>query len=270
MHERRPPGSLGASDSFAQLVERQLVSLETQLEQLRAQIRQAQQLSSLGAAAATFAHEISNHLQPVASYAEAALESGDTGLMNKALRVTAQKTRLLVNMSERLLEISAARPSTMQSVNVRAAAEDAVEALCRDLSKDGIRLVVEIDNALHVWFDPLQLMQVLFNLLLNAREAMSKRHSGRLSIGARREDDAVVIEVSDTGCGIPPEVLPHVFDPLQSTRQADRNGKSRCGGLGLALCRDLVEGGGGNISVRSTVGEGTTFAFRLPVRPTTV
>ncbi len=241
-----------------------MAKLEGSLEQLRAQVRQAQQVAGLGAAAMTLYHETNNLLTPLLNYAEAALRADDPQLMRKALAVTLTNARMLVGMSERLLQIGAAKPAQPEAASIREAVDDAVASLCRDLSKDGIRFSGDVDESLCVRMDPLHLRQVFFNLFLNAREAMKEARGRRLTVEAERSADAVIIRVEDSGKGIAPEILPRLFEPLQSTRVADGAGQHRCGGLGLALCRDLIETAGGRIRVESAPDNGSTFIISLP------
>jgi signal transduction histidine kinase len=202
--------------------------------------------------------------------------------MKKALARTVANGRMAVAMAERVLHIGAAKPAAPERVNVRAAVEDALAALCRDLSRDGIRVICNIDSRLTAWFDPLHLRQALFNLLLNAREAMSGTHSGRLTVSASvqatpptigegvgfcRPNARVVLRIRDTGRGIPPDLLPHVFQPLESTKVAADSGACSCSGLGLALSKELIEEAGGRIAVESQAGCGTTFVIELPGEP---
>ena len=105
-------------------------------------------------------------------------------------------------------------------------------------------------------FDPDQLAQVLWNVSLNAIEAM--KGQGRLLIHGRREGHGVVIEVADTGPGIPPEDLRRIFEPFYSRRVGGT-------GLGLPIARRIIAAHGGRIDVESTVGEGTRVLVRLPV-----
>ncbi len=262
---RKPPagGPVAAPESDA-LATEQLGSLQAQLDLLKAQVRQAQQLNSLGAAAATIAHEVSNLLTPIQAYAQAALDADDAALQRKALTVTLKNVRMLVAMSDRVLEISAAKPAKRESVSVRGAIEDAVASLCRDLGKDGIRLSINLQEPVTVWADRLQLQQILFNLFLNAREAMAPSHGGVLKVSATSQQGRVVIEVTNTSGAIPPELLPHIFDPFQTSKSAGRGERTRCTGLGLALCRDLIEENNGTISVTSDRETGTTFIITFP------
>lgn len=245
-------------------LEDRLRELSAQFDLLRAQVRQAQQLASLGTAAAMLAHEVNNLLTPIRGYVEYAQTSGDVELMKKALAVTAKNVLILTGMSARILEIGAAKPRQPETILVRRVVDDALASLCRDLDKDGIELTVDVADTLTVHADPLQLQQVLFNLLLNAREAMAAAHGGRLTVTASCHDEFVHIEVRNSGDPIPPELLPHLFEPFQSSKPAQRDGRTRCGGLGLALCRDLIEENGGAITVTSRPGEPTVFTIRLP------
>ena len=247
-------------------LEDRLTGVQDQLDRLKAQVRQAQQLAHLGTIAATIAHEVNNLLTPIRSYAQAALDSNDPSLREKALTVTLKNVDMLVAMTGRVLEVSAAKAWDRRSVSVRKTAEDAVASLCRDLSKDGIRLRMDVDESLYAFVDPLQLQQVFFNLFLNARNAMASSRDGRLVVAGRRDGDRVVVDVSDSGPGIAPGIIEHIFDALETTKVADQDGKQRCAGLGLALCRDLIEENGGQITVASRLAEGTTFTLHLPVK----
>lgn len=237
--------------------------LEEQFRQLKEQTRQAQQLASLGTAAAMLAHEINNLLTPVVSYAGYALQAADTELMAKALRLTLKQVDLVTSMADRILGLARHDEKRVQQAPIAAIVADAIAALCRDFSKDGITFKCEVPDHLCVVVDPRQLTQVFFNLILNARQAIQHRQ-GRITISAARTDgEQVEIRVADNGCGIPRENLGRIFEPFYSTKQHDRPGKSGSG-LGLALCRELIAEHGGTIAVASEPGQGTTFTILLP------
>ncbi len=238
--------------------------LQSQLDHLKSQVHQAQQLAGLGAAAATIAHEVNNLLTPIRAYAQAALDADDHKLQRKALSVTLKNADVLVSMTERVLQVGAATSADRQSVSLADAVNAAVESLCRGLDKDGIHFSMSVEAAPVAWADPLHLQQVFFNLFLNARNAMAASHSGNLSVSSKRAGDDVVIDVADNGPGIAAEWLPFIFDSLQSSKTPGDDERKRCSGLGLALCRDIVEEHGGTISVTSTIDVGTTFAITLP------
>lgn len=251
------------SDASRSTVETQLVRLEERLAQLRAQVRQAQQLSILGTAAATIAHEFNNLLTPLVAYSEFALEKHDPDLCRRAAELTVRNGQVLVALTNHLLRLVAARAPHFGPVQVRVAAQDAAACLCRDLSKDGISFMVEVDESVHVRTDAHYLQQVFFNLFLNAREAMARVHNGRLVVRATTEAARVSITVRDNGPGIPADLLPHIFEPFTSSKSGNGN-VDRCKGLGLPLCRELVEESGGTISVTSEPGQGTVFTITLP------
>ena len=113
-------------------------------------------------------------------------------------------------------------------------------------------------------WDEDRINEVLGNLLSNAFK-FTKR-GGRVTLTVAPDDDQVVISVADTGAGIPPEQLPHIFDKFfQADNQAAAATKGT--GLGLAIAKEIVEAHGGQITVDSTVGEGTTFVVTLPTEP---
>ncbi|HNQ21476.1 MAG TPA: HAMP domain-containing sensor histidine kinase [Phycisphaerae bacterium] len=240
-----------------------MTQLEAQIGALRLQVRQAQQLSNLGTAAATVVHEFNNLLAPMLSYARYALTEKDPELTQKALETTVKSTQVLVAMSDRLLALSSAKPPAFRLTSLRLIIDEAVACLCRDFSKDRVRFRCLVDDSVKVWGDPLHLQQVFFNLLLNARSALGKTQGGDLTVTAEAQDERVVVEVRDTGPGVAPGLLERIFEPFATTRTADAEGRTRCGGLGLALCRDIVEESGGTISVTSEVGRGTTFTIVL-------
>jgi len=268
VHSRpnHPTPSLGTPSTHG--FEQQLSAVQSQLDLLKAQVRQAQQLAELGTAAATIAHEVNNLLTPILSYAQSALERGDEKLSRKALELTMKHGRMLTAMSNRVLRISAASATHPETVKVKDAVEEARESLCRDLSKDGIRFINQVGEEVTVRADALHLQQVLFNLFLNAREAMAREHQGLIRVSATRHGERVDISIHNSGTPIPRELLGHVFESLQSSKPADTDGKRRCSGLGLALCKDLIEENHGRIGITGSDDAGTTFLIELPTADT--
>ncbi len=114
----RSPNPTQANEDAGSDVGQQLTKLAAQFDLLKAQVRQAQQLSSLGTAAAMIAHEVNNLLTPILAYAQAALLADEVELMRKALTVTERQVRILIAMSERVLKISAATTTAAQVVSV--------------------------------------------------------------------------------------------------------------------------------------------------------
>jgi signal transduction histidine kinase len=105
---------------------------------------------------------------------------------------------------------------------------------------------------------------VLINLLINARQAMPGGGVITIRLAQERPGETIELSVRDTGCGIPPEKLPKIFDRFFTTKTGpDASGKGGTG-LGLAMCRDIIEAHHGRIRVESTPGRGTAFTLKLP------
>ncbi len=238
--------------------------LEEQLHELNTQLRQAQKLASIGTVAAMLAHECNNLLTPMIGYARYAIDRDDVELMREALPKILRRAETLGEMAERILGLAVERDKAPAPVELKHVVEEAVGCLGRDLSRDKIQLNIQIDSELKVQANGRQLEQVLFNLILNARQAMLGR-PGRLTIDAAPDGQGrVCLHVRDTGPGIPPDSAAHVFEPFFTTkRSADRPDK-RGLGLGLAVSKDIIEENNGTIEVASTSKSGTTFRIALP------
>ncbi|WP_440900208.1 sensor histidine kinase, partial [Actinosynnema sp.] len=128
-----------------------------------------------------------------------------------------------------------------------------------------ITLTTSTPADLTVEADPVRLRQVLDNLVANALRHVPP--GGRVEVTAEHEGDDVVIKVADTGTGITPEDLPHVFDRFWRAEKS-RSRRTGGSGLGLAIVRKLVEAHGGTVSATSEPGKGSTFTVRLPAPPT--
>jgi signal transduction histidine kinase len=153
---------------------------------------------------------------------------------------------------------------SMREANLANSVKAAVEAVEPVASARGLRVRTQIaPNLGLVKADTGRLQQVIWNLLSNAVKFTPQ--GGQVSVEARRDGDEVIIAVADTGIGIKPEFLPHVFDRFQ---QADAGTSRTHGGLGLglAIAKQIVEMHGGRIWVESTVGQGATFQMQLPIR----
>ncbi len=249
-------------DAYA--LQAQLDHLGEQFDHLRAQLRQAQKLATLGTTAAMIAHELNNLLTPVMAYAREALDRDDVGLMRLALGKTLERVAAIRDMADRVVGLARQPDTVVRSVPLGRVVQEALACLGRDPAKDGIEVRLLLDPELCVRANESQLLQVLFNLVTNARQAMLGRR-GRLTIeGEHAPGGQVHLHVRDTGCGIPAEHLADVFDPFFSTKQNADRPDQRGLGLGLAICRDIIEELGGRIDLDSTVGEGTTVTLTLP------
>ncbi len=232
---------------------------------LKSQLVQIQHLANTGTISHMIAHEINNLLTPLKNYAAVALENpDDKSFVEKALRKTVRNCERASNIMESMLALANGQKHEKKNVRLLALVEEIFTCLCRDFAKDGITVEIHIPEELTVNCVPVQIQQVIMNLILNARDAMLT-HGGILRITATENNDAVKIEVSDTGEGIELADLKNIFDSFFTTK-TDKNTPSEYSGagLGLAFCKKIIEEHDGLISVESTSNKGSKFKIILP------
>jgi signal transduction histidine kinase len=247
-----------------------IAEMQAQLEALREQLTESQRLATIGTIAAVIAHEFNNLLTPVVSYSQYALQSAesdkpDLELMKKALTKSYQGSSKAGRICNSMLGLARGETS-FADVEVQRLVDETLLVLAREPQKDGIALRVQVQPGLQVHGDPIQLEQVLLNLLINARHALLGK-GGSLTVKAVTCDDApgeVRIQVIDTGPGIPEKVIPKIFDPFFTTKGTAQKGEAKGTGLGLAICKEIIDAHGGRITVQSEMGKGTTFSVYLP------
>lgn len=210
-------------------------------------------------------HEINNLLTPISSYAALALSNPqDKALAEKALTKAMRNCERASKVMESILSLANGQKQEKQSCNIAAMIEEVFNCLCRNFTKDGITVNIAISKEMTIEAVPVQMQQVLMNLILNARDAMLPG-GGILSIKAADNSESIILEVSDTGCGIKPENVAKIFEPFFSTKK-DGKASSQGGGsgLGLTFCKRIVDEHGGVISVESEIAQGSKFRITLP------
>jgi signal transduction histidine kinase len=232
------------------------------------QIRQTQKLAAMGTMAAVLAHEFNNLLTRAINYAESALmQPDDVHSVKRSLTRILDSCSHAAQISRSIFDFSGTGDESRRPVALVELVSEAVNCLGRDPAKDNIAVRSRIAPDVTVVANRVLLQQVIFNLLVNARQAIlaDGRQGGRLTVSAdRTADGRVELRVADTGCGIAPEDLQRIFKPFFSTKSAEGPGERRGVGLGLAICRSIVEEHGGEIIVESELGVGTTFTITLP------
>ncbi len=229
-------------------------------------IARAEKLAAVGRLAAGVVHEINNPLATISACAES-LEArvndgefdGSPGLedLREYLGLIRSEAFRCKSITMGLLDFSRTRTSDHVIINLVDVIQSAVRLLSHQKRSAAITFKVDIaDNLRPVSGDPGQLQQAVIALATNALDAMGE--SGVLTIVGRNEDEKVVVEVSDTGVGIPPENLPKIFEPFFTTKEIGRGT-----GLGLAVCYGILTEHGGTLDVQSTMGAGTTFTITL-------
>jgi PAS domain S-box-containing protein len=234
----------------------------TERKELERQFLQAQRVESLGTLASGVAHDLNNVLTPIlmaASALRTGLPEPARGEMLKAIEDSARRGAALV---QQVLSFARGAEGEYRPLSLADVVADVVR-LMRDTVPRGIDIATQVPATLPtVLGDTTQLHQVLLNLVVNARDAMPE--GGRITItaGAADGEGTVFLAVSDTGTGIALDIQDRIFDPFFTTKPTGYGS-----GLGLSTVATLVRGHGGEVSVESTPGQGSTFRITLPVAP---
>ncbi len=245
----------------------------TEQRELESQLRQMQRLEAVGQLTAGVAHDFNNVLAVVQGHADLLLLDCEPGSSTEeSLRQISQAARRAANLTRQLLAFSRKQVLQPRDLDLNEVIANMAKMLRRAVG-EAVRVdIVREDRPAHVHADVNMLEQVVLNLAVNARDAMPK--GGRLRLETRHLDldgttshgDSgggvgahICLSVSDTGCGIPPEVMPHIFEPFFTTK-----GIGKGTGLGLATVYGIVKQHRGWIHVDSKVGQGTTFEIYLP------
>lgn len=236
-----------------------------EVDVLKTQLNSQQALVNIGSATCMIAHEINNLLTPISSYADLALNNPeDKALAQKALTKAMRNCQRASKVMESILALANGQKQEKKQCNVAAMVEEVFNCLCRDFTKDGITVNIAVPADLTIDAVPVQVQQVLMNLILNARDAMLPG-GGILSIKATDNNGSILLEVFDTGCGIRTQDLGKIFEPFFSTKKDDKSTSEHSGtGLGLAFCKRIVDEYGGTISVESEIDKGSKFKIILP------
>lgn len=240
----------------------QLRESREEIERLhRTQMSRAEHLATLGEMAAGLAHEIRNPLAGIAGVVE--IIGRDLPANSAALSVLGEVRHEVVHINKivtELLEIARPKPPVYRQGDLVAVTEHAALFARDQASAKKVTLEVVRNNSVpSLEFDNGQIHQVLLNLLLNAVQACGE--GGSVCAEFFSDEQSVTVTVSDTGKGIPPEVLPNIFRPFFTTKG---NGT----GLGLSLVRRIAEDHGGRISATSELDKGSQFILVLPkIRP---
>jgi signal transduction histidine kinase len=247
-----------------------LEKAKTERERLIVELREASRLKS--EFLSTMSHELRTPLNAVIGFTGILL-AGMDGQMDQAAeymvqRIDANSKRLLALIND-VLDIAKIEAGRMEVVEVEVALPQLVDQWRAQLGilagQKGLAFECEVDPMLpeKVYLDRERVTQVVTNLLSNA---VKFTEHGKVKLALRQTEDTILIQVSDTGIGIPPHALTYIFDEF---RQVDGSSRRVYGGtgLGLAIVRNLCRLMSGTISVSSTLGEGSTFTAKLPLKP---
>ncbi len=247
--------------TWAHTLEDKVRERSDELVAVQERMARSEKLASVGRLAAGVAHGLNNPLGGIMSLAMLALEDmpADHPLRNDLDTIVKQTLRCR-EIVKGLLDFSHQSEAQVARTDINALMDSTLALLGRQASFDNIHLVRRMQSPLPpVLIDPGQLQEVFFNLVINAADAMEEH--GELTVETAHDELAseVVIRISDTGKGIPPEVMPMLFEPFFTTKKVGQGT-----GLGLAIAHGVITRAGGRIEVASRPGS-TMFTLRLPV-----
>lgn len=238
--------------------------MQERIKQLEEWLQQSQKMASLGDLLGTTTHEFNNILMTIINYAKMGIRHADAPTRDKAFQKILDSGNKAAKITNSILGMAKNRKKQFDETNIINLLEDALLLLEREMNKYRIQLEKSFEEVPLVYADGNQLQQVLLNLLINARQAMPDGGKLRLKVTYDRENEMVDLIVRDYGTGIPMDKLPHIFDLYYSTKSGpDESGKGGTG-LGLALCKKVMELHQGKIRVESTPGKGTAFTLKIP------
>lgn len=243
------------------LTERQ--AAERRIEDLQTELLHASRLSVMGQMASTMAHELNQPLTAVTNYLEAGRHLLSTGavpperiadLMEKAV-AQAQRAGEVIRQLRQFVSKGETERHTQ---NLNQLVEEALALGLVGARQLGVRVLLELDHELpQVVVDPVQIQQVILNLVRNAIEAMEAVERRELKVVTRVTGDEIEATVADTGPGIAPELAGRLFQPFVTTKKTGM-------GLGLSICREIIEAHRGHLTATPREGGGTVFRLTLP------
>ncbi|HEV2971913.1 MAG TPA: ATP-binding protein [Pirellulales bacterium] len=243
-----------------------LPNLEQQVAILKQQLAQAQKLTAIGELVSTTTHEFNNVLTTIINYAKLGMRHSDAPTRDKAFEKILAAGNRAAKITNGVLGFARNRSTSFEPTDLARVVEDSLMLLEREMSKYRIRVEKLVEPAPPAWANGNQIQQVLLNLLINARQAMANGGLIVVRLSYDEAADMIDLMVRDSGTGIPPEALRKIFDPFFTTKSGpDASGKGGTG-LGLAMCRDIIDAHHGRIRVDSTPGRGTAFTLRLPAK----
>lgn len=233
------------------------------------QLVQAEKMSSIGVLAAGVAHEINNPLTSVAGYAEALLrrfrdepwlaEDDRFEVFRKYLEVIMRETYRCKGIIDSLLSFSRKSDGSIGPVDLNVVLQEVLELVRYKSRYEHIEIIEFLEHDLpRVYGDGTGLRQVFMNLLLNAHQAICG--AGMVEISTFSDDGMGVVQIKDSGCGIPAEQLAQIWNPFFTTKTVGQGL-----GLGLAITYNIIQRQGGDIQVESQQGKGSIFTVRLPL-----
>ncbi len=239
-------------------------AVSEEVEALRRQLVAVQRVSSLGVLAGGICHELNNALTPVLNYAKLGMRNPDPEYRRKAFEKILDAAQRASAITSGVLGLARPRADRLEPTDLVRLVEEVLLLVNKDLSNNRVQADFATEGRPYARVNPAQIQQVLLNLIINARQAMPRGGVVKVRVAADATGRLAELSVADNGVGIAPADLRRIFEPFFTTKTGPDSTGLGGTGLGLSVCRDIVEAHHGRLRAESRVGQGTTFTLRLP------
>lgn len=234
---------------------------EQQLTRIRGEFVHLARVSAMGSMASSIAHELNQPLAAASNYLSAAqmmLQRREYIQAAAAVNSATETTLKAGDIIRKIRDGVVRRNPLRRELDLREVANSALQLALLDAPQKGIRVDKQLKRGIRVMIDPIQIEQVIINLVRNAVDAVAQRKNPAISILATVNDGRAAISVKDNGSGVPQEMADNLFEAFASSKEGGM-------GIGLSICRTIIEAHEGRIWLENTSSEGTVFKFDLPL-----
>ena len=252
-----------ALEAHAAELEAEVTARNREIETQREALFQTEKIAAMGQLLAGVSHELNNPLSTIVGYTQLLRLRAGSGPMAEQLEKIEKSAERCTRIVTNFLALARQYPPERQIIHLNQLVDEAVELLAYPLRIDGVVVVRRLASDLpQLWADPHQIQQVVVNLLTNAHQALRDVSTSRrlvLTTRYERVEDRIVLEVADSGPGVAADVRGRIFDPFFTTKAPGQGT-----GLGLSLCRGIIDAHEGTLRLEPTPGGGATFVIDLP------
>lgn len=250
-------------DTFTTLINQAALAIDhalayEELVHTRDQLVKVEKLATMGEFATEVAHEIKNPLQAIKAFSELINEKyKDKEFREKFSKLVTAEVDRIDNFVRQLVKVAHPLPPKLDIVDINELLTSVLELMENDLANNNISVKKQYDiNPVRIQADKDQLKQVFLNIITNAIDAMKNSRNRLLTVSTFSIQSNAIVKIADTGCGIPPDSISRLFNPLFTT-------KEKGSGLGLSIVDTIIKNHKGKLDVESKIGEGTTFIISI-------